>query len=499
MVSPINIGTNIAGKYCVERVLGQGGMGLVVSARHLRLRSRVAIKLPTAPGGERGHLAERLLREGRIAMRLQSEHVARVYDVGTLDTGEPYLVMEYLVGRDLGAVMTQDGPLAVPTAVEYILQAIEGLAEAHANGVVHRDLKPSNLFLARRRDGSPIVKVIDFGISKTASEDRDDKLTIPGGTIGTPVYMAPEQMASACETDARSDLWSLGATLHALVTGTPPFGAGSVVEIHQRIQKGTPPLRASLPDAPPALEAALLRCMHQDPSARYKDVAELALALAEIAPEHSRESAVRTLRILSAGPADQEAGSIAKEELSDTCLYPTLETKTRSSVEPVWGDGESRQAATSAASGSERPQQTSTSTHKDSGPRRPTRIVVSAIVAGFIALAVAGWSELRPSSPKASASPGAGVILSAMYKLESAPMATSAPMAAPPTVSTIVAREVAEDPPPGSRANPSTRVSSPLAAPPPKVGLSQPFSRPTAKTATTPAPPLPEDLLANPD
>ena len=155
MSSSAVVGNVIAGKYRVERVLGRGGMGIVVAAKHLRLAERVAIKFPLAQPHDRGLVVERLIREGRAAMRIRSEHVARVYDVGVLETGDPFLVMEYLVGRDLGATVDETGPLAVCDAVEYVLQALEAMAEAHARGIIHRDLKPSNLFLTRRPDGTP--------------------------------------------------------------------------------------------------------------------------------------------------------------------------------------------------------------------------------------------------------------------------------------------------------------------------------------------------------
>jgi tRNA A-37 threonylcarbamoyl transferase component Bud32 len=309
MFAPARVGNVVAGKYRVERVLGRGGMGIVVAARHLRLAERVAIKFPLAELRDRSDVVDRLVREGRAAMRIRSEHVARVYDVGVLETGEPYLVMEYLMGRDLGATLTEGGPLPIDDAVEYVLQSLEALAEAHARGIVHRDLKPSNLFLTRRADGSPMVKVIDFGISKVTKVAGEATLTDTAAVLGSLPYMAPEQMRSGRESDTRSDIWALGATLHALLTGAPPFLAGSIVEIHERALLGPPPLRSLRPSAPAALEAILLRCMQRDPEHRYADVARLAEALAEVAPEHARISALRAARIL--------AGSLLLEEMNE--------------------------------------------------------------------------------------------------------------------------------------------------------------------------------------
>ena len=309
MTTPTRIGSVIAGKYLVERVLGRGGMGVVVVARHLQLGERVAIKFPVARMGARADLGARWLREGRAAMRIRSQHVARVYDVGSLDTGEPYLVMEYLEGRDLADVVADDGPLPVEKAVEYILQSTEALAEAHAQGIIHRDLKPSNLFLTRSADGSAITKVLDFGTAKTLAVALETPLTGPAAVIGTPLFMAPEQMRSKGEVDARADIWALGATLYTLLIGEPPFSAGSLLEIYESILHGCPSLRDKRPEAPEALETALMRCMQADPNRRYADVAELANALAEVAPEHARISAARAARILRAPPnvADRAA------------------------------------------------------------------------------------------------------------------------------------------------------------------------------------------------
>ena len=319
------LGRTIAGKYLVERVLGQGGMGVVVAARHLVLGERVAIKFPAAPIGERG-VSDRLVSEARAMMKIRSEHVARVFDVGMLETGTPYLVMEYLVGSDLAAVVAKDGPLPIHVAVDYVLQAVEALAEAHARGIIHRDLKPSNLFLSRRADGSPVVRVIDFGLSKTSASSAEAGVSNRDGAFGTPLYMAPEQMESTGAIDARCDIWALGATLHALVTGEPPFAGGSVVQIFERILQGAPRLRDVLPEAPIAVEAALLRCMQREPEARFATVAELAEALAEGAPEHAQLSVQRAARILSAPPAEADAGVDPGDVASESPLAPPART-----------------------------------------------------------------------------------------------------------------------------------------------------------------------------
>jgi eukaryotic-like serine/threonine-protein kinase len=190
-------GDILLGKYRIERILGRGGMGVVLAAMHLQLNQRVAIKMLVV---EATHdIVARFLREARASVRLKSEHVARVLDVGELPNGAPYMVMEYLEGKDLSALIRSEGGRTVEEAVEYVLHACEGIAEAHAAGIVHRDLKPANLFLTKAADGSDTVKVLDFGISKAATGEDPDTgmgLTKTSAVLGSPLYMSPEQMKS---------------------------------------------------------------------------------------------------------------------------------------------------------------------------------------------------------------------------------------------------------------------------------------------------------------
>ncbi|WP_437669640.1 serine/threonine-protein kinase [Sorangium sp. So ce131] len=316
MVAPVNVGDVLAEKYQVERVLGEGGMGVVVAARHLRLGERVAIKFLLPQALSRADLVGRFLREGQAAARIRSEHVTRVYDVGTLAGGEPYLVMEYLEGTDLKAVLRRDGPLPVELACEHLLQACEALAEAHAIGIIHRDLKPGNLFLSQRADGSPLLKVIDFGISKMALEAEPARIKGPDVTessamLGSPLYMAPEQMVSSKNVDARADVWSMGAILFQLLTGATPFRGDSVMEIYDRILEGPPVLRALRPDVPERLERAVQRCLQKNPADRFGNIAELAAELAAFAPPHAQILAERAARVLRVRPQSSAGGSVA--------------------------------------------------------------------------------------------------------------------------------------------------------------------------------------------
>jgi serine/threonine-protein kinase len=285
--SPVNPGDVLADKYEVERTLGIGGMGVVVAARHVHIQHRVALKflLPESAGD--GVAVARFLREAQAAMSIQSEHVARVTDVGTLAQGTPYLVMEYLDGADLARVLERRGPLPIAEAVGYLLQAMVAIAEAHALGIVHRDLKPSNLFLTERSDGAPLVKVLDFGISKSATATGPtSNLTRTSGTMGSPLYMAPEQIRSAKQVDRRADLWSLGVILQELLTGKTPFFADEVNGVLAAVVADPPtPARSLRSDIPPGLEQVILRTLEKDPKNRYANVAELARALEPFCPE----------------------------------------------------------------------------------------------------------------------------------------------------------------------------------------------------------------------
>ncbi|WP_437605336.1 serine/threonine-protein kinase [Sorangium sp. So ce834] len=303
MVAPVNVGDVLADKYEVERVLGEGGMGVVVAARHRLLGERVAIKFLLPQARERADLVARFLREGQAAARIRSEHVTRVFDVGTLARGEPYLVMEYLEGTDLKALLRDRGPLSVELACDYLLQACEALAEAHALGIIHRDLKPGNLFLSRRADGSPLIKVIDFGISKMAlaaepAAPKAHDMTESSAMLGSPLYMAPEQMVSSKSVDARADVWSMGAILYQLLTGAMPFGGDSVMQIYDRILEGPPRLHGQRADVPERLERAVQRCLQRNPADRFGNIAELAAELAPFAPPHAQHLAERAARVL---------------------------------------------------------------------------------------------------------------------------------------------------------------------------------------------------------
>jgi eukaryotic-like serine/threonine-protein kinase len=305
-IPPVQEGEILDGKYRVDRVLGVGGMGIVVAATHVHLNTRVAIKflLPAAMGN--AQVIERFAREARAAVQIQSEHVARVTDVGSLPTGSPYMVMEFLEGNDLANAIEREGAMPVERTVSYVLQACEAIAEAHALGIVHRDLKPANLFLARRAGRDPMVKVLDFGISKT--NETASGLTQTSSVMGSPFYMAPEQMMSSKDVDARADIWALGVILYELLSGQPPFTGETMAEVVFQVTQRDPlPLRQRRPDVPDGLAAVVSRCLMRDPRQRYENVAKLAGALVPFGPARSEISLERISRVLGASvppPAD---------------------------------------------------------------------------------------------------------------------------------------------------------------------------------------------------
>jgi len=260
----------------MERVLGQGGMGIVVQATHLQLQQPVALKflLPEILGDQQ--VVQRFLQEAQAVVRLRSEHVARVFDVGTLETGAPYMVFEYLEGADLSSFPRSQ--LTVGGIVDLMLQACEALAEAHSLGIVHRDIKPANFFVTRRADGSLLLKVLDFGISKISTRSQ---LTAAQTVLGTAAYMSPEQMRSSRDVDHRSDIWSLGIVLYELFQGTPPFDGDSFSSTVLRVaNEPLPRLTVRLPGG---LDDIIYRCLEKDPARRFQNTAELAHALAKYA------------------------------------------------------------------------------------------------------------------------------------------------------------------------------------------------------------------------
>ncbi len=310
--APVLPGQLLADKYRVERILGAGGMGVVVAARHVELNVLVAIKFLLPHVLTNPQAVARFAREARAAVRIKSEHVARVSDVGTLGTGAPYMVMEYLEGTDLASYVRSRTRLSVDKALYFILQACQAIAEAHQIGIVHRDLKPANLFLTRGADGSDIVKVLDFGISKNIDPNASHgtaSMTTAAGALGSPTYMSPEQLTEAREVDARTDIWALGVILFELLVGVPPFRAENLPKLFLAILHQKPPSPATLrPDLPPAVVSTILRCLEKDRAKRFASVDEFAASLGDVAPARAQLSIERIAR-LSAGSVSSRSSS----------------------------------------------------------------------------------------------------------------------------------------------------------------------------------------------
>ncbi len=268
-------GDLLADKYRIESRLGRGGMGVVLTARHIELGHRVAIKVLHS---NEKTAAARFLREAKACAHLVDDHIARVHDLGRLPNGVPYFVMEHLVGEDLGRRLAK-GRVPLEDAMAYLLQTCAALRAAHAAGIIHRDLKPSNLFIVERTDGKPWLKVLDFGISKFTSGSQlamTSTLTSPESLLGSPAYMSPEQIRSSKGVDVRSDVWSLGVIMHELLTGTRPFRATTLSALLAAIATETPALPSSIaPGLPASLDPVVLRCLEKHPDARYASMAAL--------------------------------------------------------------------------------------------------------------------------------------------------------------------------------------------------------------------------------
>ncbi|WP_437630125.1 protein kinase domain-containing protein [Sorangium sp. So ce854] len=473
----MSVGDVLADKYEVERVLGEGGMGVVVAARHLLLGERVAIKFLLPKARERADLVARFLREGQAAARIRSEHVTRVYDVGTLARGEPYLVMEYLEGTDLKALLRDRGPLPVELACDYLLQACEALAEAHALGIVHRDLKPGNLFLSQRADGSPLLKVIDFGISKMAlaaepAAPREHDMTESSAMLGSPLYMAPEQMVSSKNVDARADVWSMGAILYQLLTGAIPFRGDSVMEIYDRILEGPPRLGALRADVPERIDWVVQRCLQRSPADRFGNIAELAAELAPFAPPHAQHLAGRAARVLQVRRDSTAEGAASGRSLPpprplSTAPGPPSGTPQPGSSGPSVPAGSAWGPPTAILTDGAATDRSWGGTRASSGRSGARAVgVAAAIAAALLGAAGLAWLALRPPASDA------------------APSASGAPSSAPDAPSRA-------DPPPA--ADPAAGRDPALldGGPAPKAGASataQPAAGATAPLAGATAP-----------
>ncbi|HKY36437.1 MAG TPA: serine/threonine-protein kinase [Polyangiaceae bacterium] len=486
----IREGDLLAGKYRVEQVLGAGGMGYVVAARHEQLGQRVAVKLLVPELCENEDSVARFLREARAAVRIHSEHVARVIDVGELTNGAPYMVMEFLSGRDLADELDLPGQLEVPQAIDYVLQASEAVAEAHSIGVIHRDLKPANLFLTQRPDGSPLVKVLDFGISKAINVDDSalepaPSLTATHSLLGSPAYMSPEQIRRPKTVDTRTDIWSLGSILYELLAREPPFHADSPLALLAAVVSDPlPSIRDKRPDVAPELEAVIAKCLEKNPDNRYQTVAELADALAPFAPR-SQPSISRISGILRS--ASVRPGRADKS--------PSSERTLQSPGPPISGaeTEELKVEVVTPFVGSEKSTKTDWEASTSIVKRTRRRALVAVGGAAALAAVVIGWQ--RRSEPTADIAPDPSV-KAGMSAAPARPEPVSAPAPAAPPVPVA--------PPASSASSASARpassekpASASVPAPKPKLP-GKPVAAAPAAPAAAPAPATPKPPTADP-
>jgi serine/threonine-protein kinase len=474
-------GETIGEKYVVERTLGKGGMGVVLAARHARLGHLVAIKLLQGKAAHDEQAAARFLREARAAATLSSEHVAKVHDIGTLETGEPYLVMEYLSGVDLGVVLHRDGPMPVPEAVSAILQACEAVAEAHAAGIVHRDLKPSNLFRIQRSSGTPLIKVLDFGISKMTSNSpsgaAEQVLTSTGMTMGSPQYMSPEQVRNAKDVDGRADIWALGVVLYELLTGKSPFGGETLGEVFANIISMSPARVESVgPGIPEGLGSAIAQCLERERAQRPQTIAELASRLAPFASPEAARTAERIVR--SSGAPREDA-------------LPQVASGERTMTRPV-AAGELPVAPPVVETG---PPWHTSGIGQQVPPRRPRAAVLSVAAAGaLLVTAAVGTYALKartklPETPAAASAESNRGAVSASTPAATAPELPTARGEAPSEATGPDAGSVATAPaaPAASPVTPAPAEASPAQTPrhaaPPANGDAKPRQRPHSAPA----------------
>jgi serine/threonine-protein kinase len=437
-------GNVLMGKYRVERILGEGGMGIVVAARHLHLDDLVAIKFLLPELVREPEVVARFQREARAAVRIKNEHVVRVFDVAILDTGEPCMVMEYLEGQNLAERLADQGALPIEQAVEFLLHAVEAIAEAHSLGIVHRDVKPANLFLVTHPDGTESVKVLDFGISKATKNlgsGPNLSLTRTRSSMGSPLYMSPEQIASPRDVDARADIWALGVTLFELLTGQPPFQGETLFETQTKIVTHPAPSLCELrPEAPAALQAVVDRCLQKKAEDRYASVGELAVALGDFGPGRARHSVERVSRLLQVGaPSSTERESAARLSEAGAAGPAVPGRSARVRTEGTWGQ-----------------------TARPPSPKR-TALVGAAVAASvvFLTLALVGWWILGGRRAAVSVDSSAPPVVAAPIRQSDAKPAQSAELAvaaAPAAALASSSSQISIAPPRGAR---SIKVAPP--------------------------------------
>lgn len=486
-------GTVLCGKYRVERALARGGMGVVVVATHLKLDRLVAIKLVDLEGKDRAHVSARFLREARAAGRLVGDHVVRILDLDEAADGTPFLVMELLEGTDLERLLTEQGPVTPARAVDWALQACAALAEAHARAIVHRDVKPANLFLVRRLDGVELIKLLDFGISKIITDEV--QLTRTAATLGSPLFMSPEQLLTPNVVDRRSDVWSLGVTLYRWLAGAAPFDAADASALAAQIAARPPtPLHDVVTGLPQGLPEVVMRCLEKDAALRFSSVLDLAAALEPFRPSAGLGS-VERVRLADAvaratvvaAPSPAPAPSAAAppswtlshdvpraEVVSGSAARVSGSTSAapggagaRASGERISTAGSSNSSA-AARLGGERVTSTAGSSNSSASGERLISTASSAPLEPLSTAPRRAW--LRPALLAGALALSGGVVVIATSSREQPPPAPAARPADPPPIVEVPPRaqprvvELSDAVPPGRDAGTLARVR-PLKSP----------------------------------
>lgn len=452
-------GQVLSDRYRVTRILGEGGMGIVAAADHLLLGERVALKALLPSAAANPEVVARFQREARTAARIQSEHVARVLDVGLLPNGLPFLVMEFLEGHDLARELEERGPLPIAEAIDSVLEAAIGVASAHALGIIHRDLKPANLFLAQQPNGRRIVKVLDFGIAKDTLPADAIELTRTTAMFGSAPYMSPEQIRATRSVDVRGDVWAFGVVLFELLTQTWPFGGESVFAMAAAITGDEPAsLCTRRPDAPAALEVVIAHCLKKNRDERFASLAELGQALAPFGTARAAALSARIADVLG------DTGSPPRSRIAEQAI----------------GAGSSR----TGLSVTKEPWSSSTSAMKTRRLQWFSYVGMAAVPVG-----VAVWTAARsfspaetPEAPSAAEAPS--VTAAAVSANVEAPL-----RAAVANPSASATQEIAPATSQASASPVELRDSRPARAPQPKRAA--PAPSPTARTSASPEPAAP--------
>jgi serine/threonine-protein kinase len=462
-------GSIFADRYRIDGVLGVGGMGYVLAATSLDRNERVAIKLLLPNLVTHADTVERFKREGRAAVKIRSEHVAKILDVAELPDRTPYLVIEYLDGSDLAALLERRGRLSHQEAVDHVLQACEAVAEAHAMRTIHRDLKPSNLFLTKTARGEQIVKVLDFGISKMSVENGGLAMTKTSNMMGSPLYMSPEQLKNAREVDARTDIWAIGVILYELISGKPPFHAESFAELSALVLSGASPwLADAVPEVPAGLADVVSLCLTKDLERRFLNLADFADAIAPFGGPGAAASAARIVATLGMPASRAVRGQRAKPAFTGnvTHVMPDAPSNPRRESSP---------SLPLIALGGTAPATTSNQQQTLSGAGT-SKLFMGFLALGLLGFGLAGFAYVRRHVPQVA---GHG------------PSATTAPVAPPVlTVASPLPPDSASAPMPSAATAPvvasaSASVATGAAHTPPLRGVPKPPKPTGAATAPT--------------